>query len=215
MSTSSSPLPIFALGTVLFPGGLLPLRVFEARYMDMIRGVMRDTNEFGVCLIRKGGEVAERGVETEEIGCRARIDDWSMEQLGVLQISTTGTDRFRIAARRLQPDGLLVADVEPIEDEAALAVPSEAEPCQTLLRRIIERLEQAAESSEAPDPDDDGPIHLPIAKPYRFDDATWVGNRLCELLPVPPSAKQKLMALTDGPTRLEIVLRYLKQHGIV
>ena len=219
MSSSAPPLPIFALGTVLFPGGLLPLRVFEARYMDMIRGVMRDTNEFGVCLIRKGSEVGERGVETEDIGCRARIDDWSMEQLGVLQISTTGTERFRIVTRRLQPDGLLVADVEPIDDETALAVPSEAEPCQTLLRRIIERLEEAVEKGEErsgdPDPDDDGPIHLPIAKPYRFDDATWVGNRLCELLPIPPSAKQKLMALTDGPTRLEIVLRYLKQHGIV
>ena len=138
-----------------------------------------------------------------------------MAQLGVLQISTTGTDRFRIATRRLQPDGLLVADVEPIEDETALAVPAEAEPCQTLLRRIIERLEHAVENNDEPDPEDDGPIHLPIAKPYRFDDATWVGNRLCELLPIPPSAKQKLMALTDGPTRLEIVLRYLKQHGIV
>ena len=214
MTSPASPLPIFALGTVLFPGGLLPLRVFEARYMDMIRSVMRDTNEFGVCLIRKGSEVAERGVEIEEIGCRARIDDWNMEQLGVLQISTTGTDRFRITGQRMQPDGLLIADVEPIEDESALAVPADAEPCQTLLRRIVERLEQAAEGNGEAPSEDDG-IHLPIAKPYRFDDATWVGNRLCELLPIPPTAKQKLMALTDGPTRLEIVLRYLKQHGIV
>jgi Lon protease-like protein len=203
-------LPIFALGTVLFPGGLLPLRVFEARYMDMIRGVMRDSNEFGVCLIRKGSEVGEREVETEEIGCRARIDDWNMEQLGVLQIATTGTDRFRIVGRRLQADGLLVADVEPLDDETVISVPDDALPCQALLRRIVERLEQAGDERE-----DDEVVHNPIAKPYRFDDSTWVGNRLCELLPIPVGAKQKLMALTDGPTRLEIVLRYLKQHGIV
>ncbi len=215
MADNSVPLPIFALGTVLFPGGLLPLRVFEARYMDMIRNAMRGSGEFGVCLIRKGQEVAERGVETAEIGCRARIDDWSMEQLGVLQIATTGTERFRIVARRLQPDGLLVADVEPIDEEHVVAVSSEAAPCQVLLRRIVERLEGDREGKDASKTDDDEALPLLIAKPYLFDDSTWVGNRLCELLPIPVSAKQKLMALTDGPTRLDIVLRYLKQHGIV
>ena len=206
----SAPLPIFALGTVLFPGGLLPLRVFEARYMDMIRDAMRGSGEFGVCLIRKGREVGEAEVETEEIGCRARIDDWNMEQLGVLEIATTGTERFRIVTRHVKPDGLLVAEVEAIETEPSAAIPAESLPCQTLLRRIVERLEDAQDADG-----DDGLKRPPIAKPHYFDDATWVGNRLCELLPIPVSARQKLMALTDGPTRLEIVLRYLKQHGIV
>ena len=90
-------------------------------------------------------------------------------------------------------------------------MPDDALPCQALLRRIVDRLEQGSDERE----DDDDAAHNPIAKPYRFDDSTWVGNRLCELLPIPVGAKQKLMALTDGPTRLEIVLRYLKQHGIV
>lgn len=205
-------LPIFPLRTVLFPGGLLPLRVFEARYMDMVRDAMRDANEFGVCLIRKGEEVGGRDVDLAEVGCRARIDDWNMAQLGVLQISTSGTTRFSIVSRRTQPDGLLVAEVATIEAEPAAPVPAEAAPCQALLRRIVRRLDDARSKQEAPS-DDEAPS--PIAPPYRFDDATWVGNRLCELLPIPLGAKQKLMALTDAPTRLELVLRYLKQHGIV
>ncbi len=213
MSTAVS-LPIFPLRTVLFPGGLLPLRVFEARYMDMVRNAMRDANEFGVCLIRKGEEVGERDVDTADVGCRARIDDWNMEQLGVLQIWTTGTARFRIVSRRTQADGLLVADVEPVEAETASSIPADAVPCQALLQRIVQRLEDER-AKQAESPTDGEAVPIPIALPYLFDDATWVGNRLCELLPIPLGAKQKLMALTDAPTRLELVLRYLKQHGIV
>ena len=211
MNDDRRPLPIFPLNTVLFPGGVLPLRIFEARYMDMVRDAMRNASEFGVCLIRDGGhEVGQREVDVEEIGCRARIDDWNMEQLGVLQIVATGTERFRLGARRLKSDGLMVADVEPVDDEPVVPVPEDAADCQALLRRIVQRLDEG--QGEATDGE---PVRTPIAKPYRFDDASWVGNRLCEFLPIPLPAKQKLMALTDGPTRLEIVQRYLKQHGIV
>ncbi len=206
----SASLPIFPLNTVLFPGGLLPLRVFEARYMDMVRAAMRDGSDFGVCLIRKGSEVGDRALEIEEIGCRARIDHWNMEQLGVLEIATTGTERFHIASTRVQNDGLMVAEVEALEAEPAATLPVEATDCLLLLKRIVERLDTARAADT-----EDQPMQLAIAEPYRFDDATWVGNRLCELLPIAPGAKQKLMALTDGPTRLEIVQRYLKQNGIV
>lgn len=210
MSPYATTLPIFALNTVLFPGGLLPLRVFEPRYMDMVRRAMRDASEFGVCLIRKGHEAGQRNVETEAIGCRARIDDWAMEQLGVLQIATTGTERFQIVARAVQADGLMVAEVESLEHEAYAPLPEEAAPCAALLERIVSQWEAGAPSDT---PHGKGPP--PIARPYRFDDATWVGNRLSEVLPVSLLAKQKLMALTDGPARIAIVLRYLQQHRIV
>ena len=91
---------------------------------------------------------------------------------------------------------------------------ADAAPCQALLRRIVQRLEDER-VKQAETPSEGDVVPLPIARPYLFDDATWVGNRLCELLPIPLGAKQKLMALTDAPTRLELVLRYLKQHGIV
>lgn len=209
MAPDPRSLPIFPLSTVLFPGGLLPLRVFEARYMDMIRNAMRDGSEFGVCLIRKGNEVAEVAVDIEPVGCRARIDDWNMEQLGVLQIETTGTERFRIVSQRHQPDGLMIAEVEATDLEAFATLPAAYEDCRVLLERIVKRLDEASGA------DQDASVRMPIAKPYRFDDATWVGNRLCELLPIPASTRQKLMALTDAQARLDIVQRYLKQHGIV
>ena len=214
MSAHRITLPIFPLNTVLFPDGLLPLRIFEARYMDMVRRAMRDASEFGVCLIRKGYEVGavgnRGGVETETIGCRARIADWNMEQLGVLQIATTGTERFIIVSHAVQADGLMIADVEPIEHEAYTPLPEEAAPCVSLLERIVSQWEENEKASGG-----DAGQAPAIARPYRFDDTTWVGNRLSEVLPVSLSAKQKLMALTDGPTRVAIVLRYLKQHGIV
>lgn len=202
-------LPIFPLSTVLFPGGLLPLRVFEARYMDMVRNTMREGGEFGVCLLRKGQEVAQVGVDIETIGCRARIDDWNMEQLGVLQIAATGTERFRVLSQRYQTDGLMVAEVEATEVEPYATVPAAYDDCRVLLERIVKRLDEAVAS------DHDNDVRMPIAKPYRFDDASWVGNRLCELLPIAAPTRQKLMALTDAPARLDIVQRYLKQHGIV
>lgn len=210
MSANPATLPLFPLNTVLFPGGLLPLRIFEARYMDMVRRAMRDASEFGVCLIRKGDEVGQRGVETEAIGCRARIDDWNMEQLGVLQIAATGTERFQIVSHAVQADGLLVAEVKPLEHEAYAPLPEEAAPCAALLERILSQWEAGVPSDTL-----QGRTPPPIARPYRFDDATWVGNRLSEVLPISLLAKQKLMELTDGPTRIAIVLRYLKQHRIV
>lgn len=216
-------LPIFPLNTVLFPAGLLPLRIFEARYIDMVRVCMREARDFGVCLIRKGREVGRSDTEPEAIGCRARISDWDMEQLGLLQIATIGAERFRITRLASEADGLLVAMTEPLGDEPASAVPTEFDACTTLLERIIGQIEDSA-GKRAKDP---ARVELvaeaggasgdrsPIAAPYRLGDASWVGNRLCELLPISLAAKQKLMELTDAPTRLAIVHQYLKQQKII
>jgi Lon protease-like protein len=196
--TTVATLPLFPLNTVLFPGGMLPLRVFEARYMDMVRAAMRDESAFGVVLIRKGREAADFAVETEEVGCRARIRSWDMEQLGVLEIATVGTGRFRIVEREVRGDDQSVAD---LEDEPAVGVPASASRHATLLRRIVERFDEDPEETA-----------IPIAQPRRFDDATWVGNRLAELLPIPLPAKQRLMALTDPLMRLAILGRLLDER---
>lgn len=201
----SSALPIFPLNAVLFPEGLLPLRVFEARYMDMVRDCLRDDKEFGVCLIKKGREVGAPA-EPEEIGCRARIIDWNMEQLGLLQISVQGTERFHIRQLYAEASGLLKAEVRPMEAiETTVSVPKEFEACSRLLMRMIQQMQQDAEDN----------TKLPIAEPHRLNDASWVSNRLCEVLPISLLAKQKLMELTDAPTRLSLVHQYLQQHKIV
>ncbi len=197
-------LPIFALGTVLFPGGVLPLRVFEVRYVDMVRDCMHRSAPFGVCLITQGKEVGT-AAEHEPVGCLARIVDFDMEQLGLLQIRTIGASRFRVATRRIQPDGLVRADVESIADDMTMSVPEEFAACTTLVRRLVQDL--ASRESD--------PAKRMIAEPYAFDSAGWVANRLCEFLPIPVRAKQKLMELDEPLVRLSLVHQFLQQKGVL
>lgn len=185
--------PIFPLNTVLFPGSLLPLRVFEARYMDMARDCLRHDLPFGVCLIREGREVGAPATP-EPVGCLARITDWDMQQLGLLHLKTLGGQRFRILASQSSSQGLVSADIELIPPEEAIPLPGNFVACTRLLERVVA----------------DHPI---FAEPHEFDNAAWVGYRLAEILPLPLAAKQKLLELTDSLARLEILQRFLEQHG--
>ena len=185
-----SDLPLFPLGTVLFPGGLLPLRLFEQRYLEMAKACLRDGAPFGVCLIREGAEVGAPATP-EPVGCLARIVHWDMQQLGVLQIVAQGVQRFRIVERRLQADGLARASVELLPDEVDAPVPDHLAACRQLLERI------AAEHGERI-----------FAKPFRLDSSAWVGARLAEVLPLPGPVKQQLLEL-DGVPRLEALDRLI------
>lgn len=197
-------LAIFPLNTVLFPGGVLPLRIFEARYMDMARDCMSKQRPFGVCLITSGGEVGE-AAEHEEVGCAATIADWDMQQLGLLQVRAIGGQRFRVLARRVQADGLIRADVEWMDPDPPAAMPEEFVVCASLVRRIVEDLVLREAD----------PMKRMIAEPYDFDSAAWVGNRLCEFLPISARARQRLMELDDPLTRLSLIHRYLQDHRVI
>ena len=208
-------LPLFPLNAVLFPGGILPLRVFEARYMDMVRDCMRDDTTFGVCLIAGGREVGN-SPRPESVGCEARIVAWDMPQLGVLHIRAVGLNRFRVATSRTEPNGPVIGEVETLDPDADSALAPEHAPCAELLTRIIDDLgAQAAERRRTGQAGDDTSNEPPFQKPYRLESSVWVGNRLCEVLPVPLKAKQKLMELDDAKTRLDIVTQYLKQHAVL
>jgi hypothetical protein len=193
---SSLTVPIFPLNAVLFPGGLLPLRVFEARYMDMTRDCLKRGEPFGVCLIREGSEVGAPAVP-EAIGCLAKILECDMQQQGILNIKTRGDQRFRILERTTGPQGLTSASVELIPPEARTAVPAEFASCARLLEMVVA--------------DQGKPI---FAEPHAFNDASWVGYRLAEILPVPLIAKQKLLELTDSLARLSILQRFLESRGL-
>jgi Lon protease-like protein len=210
---------LFPLSTVLFPQGVLPLRIFEARYLDMVRDCMRDGTVFGVCLITdpRASEVS-RTTALAEVGCLARIDAWDMKQLGLLHIRAIGQERFRLRSTEVQPDGLVLGDVELLDPDDDAPVPAEHRPCVDLLARIVDDLRaQFEERRLADDGAGDNEVlgRLPFAEPFHMDSSAWVSNRLCEVLPVPLKAKQRLMELTDGPTRLEIVHAYLKQHSVL
>lgn len=190
-------LPIFPLNAVLFPGGLLSLRVFETRYMDMTRERMKAAQPFGVSLIQSGEEVGKPAVP-EGTGVLAHVADWDMRELGLLHLRVRGGRRFRILSHAVSPQGLVVAQVELLPDEADAAVPDEFADCVRLLRRVI---------------DDQAPGTF--LEPLAFDSASWVGNRLSEILPVQLAAKQKLLEFNGGVGRLEILQRYLEGRGLI
>ncbi|RQR61274.1 ATP-dependent protease [Burkholderia sp. Bp9002] len=207
LSTTLLDLPLFPLHTVLFPGGVLPLKVFEARYLDMSRACLRDNAPFGVCLLKSGPEVAQEGAVSvpETIGCMARIVECDTGEFGMLFLQAIGTQRFELLSYRVEANGLLVGIAEPLPDD----IPLEGEQalaqfgaCAEVLERIIEALKQKNE-----------PDKLPFCEPFRLEDPSWVSNRLAELLPLDLRARQKLMEFPDVGARIDAVHHVLNRHG--
>ena len=185
---------IFPLNTVLFPDGLLPLKVFEQRYIEMTKACLSEKRPFGVCLIKEGREVGTAAVP-EPVGCLAAIEQWDMPQLGVFQLVARGGARFRIREMRVAPNHLISAEVEPIPTDAAAG---EVDPlCREVLQAIVDKV--GAER---------------FSTPLRLDDAAWIGFRLAEVLPLTASVKQELLELTDAGKRLERLHALLVRHGI-
>ncbi len=195
-------LPLFPLQTVLFPGGLLGLKVFEARYLDLVSACLRERRPFGVVALRQGREVRGPGpVAFEGVGTLAELIDVDGTQPGILQVKCRGTTRFALGALRQQPDGLWCTDATEVDDDEPVA-PAEAtlETVKSLARAIGSLKNQGVE---------------PFLEPFRFDDAGWVANRWCELLPISLAAKQKLMELPDAATRLALVDEFLRSQKVV
>jgi uncharacterized protein len=185
-------LPIFPLNLVLFPGGLLPLKIFEQRYLDMTKECLRDNTPFGVCLIREGQEVGSPAAH-ETVGCTAAITHWEMPHLGLFQLSTTGQRPFRIVEREIRGNGLIEADVEWLPDVAGAIDEDSFGLCRRILESIAARV-----CSEV------------FAGPTRFDDPRWVSYRLAELLPVDADEKQRLLDTRVDAERLSQLARLLK-----
>ncbi|MCO5123602.1 MAG: LON peptidase substrate-binding domain-containing protein [Rhizobacter sp.] len=201
-SPQPSRLPLFPLQTVLFPGGLLALKVFEARYLDLVSTCLREQEPFGVVALRSGEEVGtDAGTEFESIGTRAELIDVDGEQPGILRVRCRGTQRFSLRSATRQADGLWTAPVEPIEDDDHCAPDAS-------VAATVRGLETAFAALEARG-------NAPFLEPYRFDDAGWVANRWCEILPLSLAAKQRLMALPDAQLRLQLVDEFLRGKGVV
>lgn len=195
-------LALFPLQSVLFPGAVLPLKVFEARYLDLVGDCLRERTPFGVVCLRQGADVDRAGVRFERLGVFARIDTVDAEQAGILHLRCTGLQRFQIdGAPRQQNDGLWRADVSALPDDEPQAPDAALLPTVKALAGAIGALREQGST--------------PFAEPYRFDDAGWVANRWCEILPIPLAAKQRLMALPEAQLRLKLVDEYLRGKGVV
>jgi Lon protease-like protein len=190
-------IPIFPLGTVLYPGGLLPLRIFEQRYLDLAKFCIRDNAPFGVCLIREGMEVGPVAVPYA-VGCTARIAQWDMPHLGLFHLVTHGESVFRILEQWTAKSGLVQAQVELDDPAPPLPLPEEYKDLGTLLQKIITKV---------------GAERFP--SPARLDLAGWVGYRLAEVLPLEVETKQRLLEARDPIAALSEVKVFLQSRQVV
>jgi uncharacterized protein len=207
-------LPLFPLSTVLFPGGTLPLRIFEARYMDMVKAAVKHKSVFGIVLIASGkeaGNEAGNATTPERTGCTARIEAMDMNEPGILLVNVRGEQRFTIQDTKRLANGLLIGKVQMIAADAFSAITGEFDACRKLLERIIHDME--AELEALPQAERALAQRLPL--PHYMDDAGWVANRITEVLPVPNAAKQKLMELQDPVARLSIVRQFLRDKKVI
>jgi hypothetical protein len=182
-------IPLFPLNTVLFPDGPLPLRIFEARYIDLVRRCLRENTGFGVVLIQEGEEAGAGPTATSDVGTYARIVDFSGQPDGLLGIEARGGRRFRILARSRARDGLNFAEVEWLPDEVHSALPEEFADLGPALDYVLGQVGDPYDSLER-----------------RLDDAGWVAGRLAEILPLPTAHKQQCLEIDDPIERL----RYLR-----
>ncbi|MDB5890183.1 MAG: peptidase [Polaromonas sp.] len=206
-------LPLFPLNTVLYPGGILPLRVFEVRYLDMIGKCHKNGAPFGIVALTQGLEVrrpdatGSDGFSPEAfnmVGTLATIAEYSVPQPGLSVVRCEGMQRFEIFRREKLKHGLWVADVTRLADDMKVKVPEDLQSSADALGKLIRNLHgQNLPAGQ-----------MPLPTPYLLDDCGWVANRWCELLPMPIELKQRLMQLDNPLVRLELVSDMLERSGI-
>ena len=200
---SLTTVPLFPLKTVLFPGGMLPLKVFEQRYVEMTKACLKDEKPFGVCMLKEGDEVARPGSAAKApdfapIGTLARITACDVPQLGIFHLKTEGGTRFQVQSHSIADDGLVVGEVTAIPPEPTIALPEGYRPLAALLELLIKRVGRENFAAEP-----------------ALDDASWVSYRLAELLPLPLAIKQSMLEINDSEVRLSVLAQFLKQQGLL
>lgn len=208
-------LPLFPLGAVLFPGGVLSLRIFEVRYLDMIGKCHKTGAPFGVVALTQGSEVRKLDTDTTGsdgfaaeafnlTGTLATITDFSLPQAGLMVVRCSGLQRFEISRREKLRHGLWISDVKRIDDDMKVKVPEDLQPSADALGKLIRSLHGKNVPVD----------QMPVPAPYLLDDCGWVANRWCELLPMSLELKQRLMELDNPLVRLELVSDILERSGI-
>ena len=217
MSDSHTPfsLPLFPLGTVLYPDGLLPLQIFEVRYLDMIKKCHKTGTPFGVVSLTEGSEVRKAesnypggdGFAHEafnSVGTMATITEFLTPQPGLMTIRCKGVQRFKILNREKLKHGLWVATVSKLDADMLVQIPDDLQASANALGKLIKTLQEREVPTE----------QMPLLAPYRLDDCGWVSNRWCELLPISVEMKQRLMELENPVVRLELISDILERSGI-
>ncbi len=204
---TTSTIPLFPLGTVLYPDGYLPLQIFEVRYLDMIRKAIAASTGFGVVTLIEGGEV--RTPESPEtlatIGTMATIRSAASPMPALMQIQCIGATRFRIDSSERLKTGLWMAQVTTLEGDQVVPIPDELEDTASALGGLVRTLQEEQVPTE----------EMPLQPPFRLDECGWVANRWAELLPLPAAQKLRLLELDNPLLRLELIQDLLQEHGVL
>ena len=196
MNTSTYFLPLFPLNVVVCPDGFMPLNIFEARYLDMVKKCLRNQSSFAiVAVLPQAGNKKGHPFPFEEVGTLVEIVDADVTTVGLMSIRCIGHHRIKVNSYTQQADGLLIGEVVDIANDAVLPVPEDLEMTSQSLKRLIESLPSLNISTD----------NMPVVKPYKFDDASWVSNRWVELMDLPLIQKQRLMQLDSPIVRLELI----------
>ncbi|MBK8536588.1 MAG: LON peptidase substrate-binding domain-containing protein [Candidatus Competibacteraceae bacterium] len=191
--------PLFPLKTVLFPGGVLPLKIFEPRYLDMVSHCLKNDSGFGVVMIYEGSEAGSQPTSIHPVGTLARIVDFDPLEDGLLGVIGLGVQRLRVVGHRIQPDNLLIGQVLWLPDDPVLPPLPSHEPLVRVLRELLEQENLV-------------PYARFLAPDWR--DAAWIGNRLTELLPLPLHIRQALLEMTEPHQRLDVLLAMFQEQQI-
>ena len=189
-------LPLFPLNVVVCPGGLMPLRIFEARYLDMVKNCLRNNTSFAIVTVLPEGQTdIDNHFPFANVGTLLKITEADVTTVGLMMIRCVGHHRVKINSFTQQADGLLIGDVTDMANDAELTIPEDLEIASSNLQYLLESL-----PAQGILPND-----IPVIKPYKFDDAGWVANRWIELLDLPLLLKQRLMQLDSPILRLEMI----------
>lgn len=195
-------LPLFPLNVVIFPEGLLPLRIFEARYLDMVKACLRNKTEFGVVAVYPEASTRldddtgqQQSLPFAKIGTSFAILDADVTTPGLMNIRCLGQKKFKVISASQQKDGLWIGEIEDIGHEASMVIPADLQTTTLHLQRLIDAIveQEIAEQD------------IPISKPYKLDDCAWVANRWCEIINIPLIQKQRMLELDSPLIRLELV----------
>jgi Lon protease-like protein len=195
-------IPLFPLGTTLFPDGLLPLKIFELRYLEMTRQAFEQSTPFGIVSLEQGSEVRvpEQEVRLSPMGVMAHVIDFEQIEPSLYFIRCQGGKRFQIKSSQKQNNGLWMADVQELQADEPTALPSELEEAANKLGRVIVSFQNHGVKAR----------DMPFSQPYRLDDCGWVANRWCEMLPLNVSQKQHLLGQMNPRLRLDLVSEILE-----
>ena len=200
-------IPLFPLGSTLFPQGKLALKIFEVRYLEMIKNAFKETMPFGVVTLEQGSEVRVAGKEDisfSAIGTLAHIKEFDAIAPNLLAIMCEGGQRFHLKNRECLKNGLWMGDVELIPDDPQVDVPIELAPAADIFDKLVSSFHQQGVSVD----------RLPFNYPLRLNECGWLSNRWAELLPLKAEQKVHLLGQENPRLRLDLIHEILQEMGV-